>query len=218
MLITGAVRAPETVPTEAVTRAYNSIYVIDHDGSILSIYDKVHLVPFGEYLPFQDFLEAARPDAARQGARRLHSGRPPPRASPCRGRRSFLPLVCYEIIFPGEAVPRGERPAGCSTSPMTAGSDAAPVPTSTSSRRACAPSRKACRWCARPTPGFRRWSIRSGRVIRSLPLGTEGVLDAPLPRALRPTPYARWGDGPAGLMVAARLHPGAASATAPTGA
>ena len=42
-----------------------------------------------------------------------------------------------------------------------------------------------------------------GRVVSSLPLGTEGVLDAPLPRALRPTPYSRWGDGPAGLMVAA---------------
>ena len=57
VLITGAVRAPETAPARGVTRAYNSIYVIDHDGSILSIYDKVHLVPFGEYLPFQDLLE-----------------------------------------------------------------------------------------------------------------------------------------------------------------
>ena len=44
-------------PGQTVARAYNSIYVIDHDGSILSVYDKVHLVPFGEYLPFQDFLE-----------------------------------------------------------------------------------------------------------------------------------------------------------------
>ena len=44
-----------------------------------------------------------------------------------------------------------------------------------------------------------------GRIVSSLPLGTEGVLDAPLPRALRATPYSRWGDGPAGLMVAAAL-------------
>jgi apolipoprotein N-acyltransferase len=41
-----------------------------------------------------------------------------------------------------------------------------------------------------------------GRVIRSLPLGTEGILDAPLPRPLPPTAYARWGDGPLGLMIA----------------
>jgi apolipoprotein N-acyltransferase len=40
-----------------------------------------------------------------------------------------------------------------------------------------------------------------GRVIKSLPLRTEGVLDAPLPQAIAPTPYARAGDGPAGLLI-----------------
>jgi apolipoprotein N-acyltransferase len=40
-----------------------------------------------------------------------------------------------------------------------------------------------------------------GRVIKSLPLATEGVLDSALPQALAPTPYARAGDGPAGLLV-----------------
>ena len=57
VLITGAIRAPEAAANAPVTRAYNSIYVIDHHGSILSVYDKVHLVPFGEYLPFQELLE-----------------------------------------------------------------------------------------------------------------------------------------------------------------
>ena len=59
VLITGAVRAPGAAARPADQRAYNSIYVIDHDGSILSVYDKVHLVPFGEYLPFQDLLESS---------------------------------------------------------------------------------------------------------------------------------------------------------------
>src|SRR3954466_2937393 len=57
VLITGAVRAPDLPPGVRITRAYNSIYAIDHDGSVLSVYDKLHLVPFGEYLPFQDFME-----------------------------------------------------------------------------------------------------------------------------------------------------------------
>ena len=38
--------------------AYNVIYVIDRDGSLASTYDKIHLVPFGEYLPLQHFLES----------------------------------------------------------------------------------------------------------------------------------------------------------------
>ena len=58
VLITGAVRAPEAAPGQKIERAYNSIYVIDHDGTILSVYDKIHLVPFGEFLPFQRFLES----------------------------------------------------------------------------------------------------------------------------------------------------------------
>ena len=57
LLITGAVRLGEPVNPVNPT-VYNSIYVIDHDGSIVSIYDKIHLVPFGEYLPFQHLLEA----------------------------------------------------------------------------------------------------------------------------------------------------------------
>ena len=47
ILITGSVRAPDLPPDVKITQAYYSIYVITIDGSILSIYDKLHLVPFG---------------------------------------------------------------------------------------------------------------------------------------------------------------------------
>ena len=56
MLITGAMRLadPDKPSNSGV---YNSIYVIDQTGSIAAVYDKVHLVPFGEYLPFEHILE-----------------------------------------------------------------------------------------------------------------------------------------------------------------
>src|SRR6202007_1587467 len=57
VLIPGAVRAPDVPPGTRITRAYNSIYVIDHDGNVLSVYDKLTLGPFGEFLPFQDLME-----------------------------------------------------------------------------------------------------------------------------------------------------------------
>src|SRR5262249_30926223 len=57
VLITGAVRLAEPVTPPDIA-VYNSIYVLDRDGSIASTYDKLHLVPFGEYLPFQQFLES----------------------------------------------------------------------------------------------------------------------------------------------------------------
>ena len=110
VLITGAVRAPEAPPGQQIQRAYNSIYVIDHDGSILSVYDKIHLVPFGEYLPFQNFLESLGlmqltklPGGFIAGERRRVMDVP-------RAPR-MLPFLCYEIIFPGEAMPE-RRAAG----------------------------------------------------------------------------------------------------------
>src|SRR6201989_2111677 len=57
VLITGSVRAPDLPPGTKITRAYNSVYLIDHDGSVLAVYDKLHLVPFGEYLPYQGLME-----------------------------------------------------------------------------------------------------------------------------------------------------------------
>ncbi len=109
ILLTGAVRPPDSPTGPHITRAYNSIYAIDHDGSILSVYDKLHLVPFGEYLPFQQVME-------RLGfiqLTMLRGGYIPglrrktmelPHAPP------VLPLICYEAIFPGDIVPPGDRP------------------------------------------------------------------------------------------------------------
>lgn len=100
ILIAGAVRAEELGPGYP-TRYYNSIYVIDGRGQIVAASDKVHLVPFGEYLPFEDMLNelgiqnvVEMPGGFSAAASRhlleLPSG------------LKFYPLVCYEIIFPDE--------------------------------------------------------------------------------------------------------------------
>jgi apolipoprotein N-acyltransferase len=224
VLITGAVRAPpEIAPNAPVTRAYNSIYAIDHDGSILSVYDKVHLVPFGEYLPFQSLLEQLglmQLTKVRGGfiaGDRRRNQRVP-------GAPPYLPLVCYEVVFPGDAVPRSERGSWLYEHvgrylgwPFAAGSGERPGWLLNLTNDG---------WfgaSAGPYQHFQQARVRAieeglplvraantgisavvdplGRVIKSLPLRTEGVLDAPLPQAIAPTPYARAGDGPAGLLI-----------------
>ncbi len=201
VLITGAIRAPEGAPGSLITRAYNSIYLIDHDGSILPVYDKVHLVPFGEYLPLQNFLE-------RLGLIQLTKVRggfiPGDRRRPVNvpGAPSFLPLVCYEIICPGEAVPRGERPGWLLnvTNDGWFGASAGPYQHFQQARiRAIEEGLPLVRAA---NTGISAVVDPLGRVLKMLPLGTEGVLDASLPRPVSPTPYARLGDGPAALVVA----------------
>jgi len=204
VLIVGAARAASPAPTPGMIHAYNSVYVIDHDGAILSVYDKLHLVPFGEYLPFQDFLESHGLMALTKvrGGYIPGSVRKPtavPRAPP------FLPLICYEIVFPGDAVPPGERPAWLVnlTNDGWFGQSSGPYQHLQQARvRAIEEGLPLVRAA---NTGVSAVIDPLGRIVRALPLGTEGVLDAPLPRALEPTIYTRFRDGPIGLVVLAGL-------------
>jgi len=151
------------------------------------------IVPFGEFLPFQDLLERLGlmqltkvPGGFLSGKRRRRIAVP--------GAPDFLPLVCYEIIFPGETVPMGERPGwllnvtndawfGISSGPyqhfqqarLTAIAEGLPLVRAANN-------------------GISAVVDPLGRVLGSLPLGQEGVLDAALPRPIAATIYARIGD------------------------
>jgi apolipoprotein N-acyltransferase len=96
MLVTGAVRE-EASGSEPLY--YNSVIAIDDGGEIVDAVDKVHLVPFGEYIPLSDL-------AARAGIWQLVAGpmnfvagsQRHPLALP--GGVKASPFICYEIIFP----------------------------------------------------------------------------------------------------------------------
>jgi apolipoprotein N-acyltransferase len=105
VLVTGAYRA-EYLPS-GERRVFNSIYVIGDDGTILDAYDKVHLVPFGEYLPLPEIFGLS---ALRQFARGGFTPGDRRRALSIPGRPPFSPLICYEAIFPGQVLPEGLRP------------------------------------------------------------------------------------------------------------
>jgi len=104
-LIAGAVRE-ETVAPGAWPHYYNAIYVIGDDGRILEAADKHHLVPFGEYLPFSALLERIGLDIIANAPGGFTPG-PPRHTVPVPGGLHFLPLVCYEAIFPHEMAARG---------------------------------------------------------------------------------------------------------------
>jgi len=200
VLITGAIRLAEPVnPTDPM--AYNSIYAIDHSGSVVALYDKVHLVPFGEYLPLEHVLE-------RLGFQELTKQRGGFQAGDRRrlisipGIPPALPLICYEIIFPGAVIPTGPRPGwivnvtndgwfGISTGPYQHFQQARV--------RAIEEGLPLVRAA---NTGISAVVDPVGRVINSLPLGHEGVIDSPLPRPVAAPLYARVGDAPASIIVA----------------
>ena len=192
VLITGAVRAASDAnPRDQ--RAYNSIYVIDPNGSIRGIYDKVHLVPFGEYLPFQRVLERLGLMQLTKVIGGFLSG-DRRRPMDILGAPKMLPLVCYEAIFPGAAVLPGERPGwmvnvtndgwfGISSGPYQHFQQARVL--------AIAEGLPLVRAA---NTGISAVVDPVGRIINSLPLGIEGVLDARLPAAIEPTLYVKYGN------------------------
>lgn len=99
MLIAGIVREEGNAASEADSRYYNSVVAIDGDGEITDAVDKVHLVPFGEYLPFAGLMR-------RFGIEQLVAG--PMNFAAGTERHSIilpggikaLPFICYEVIFP----------------------------------------------------------------------------------------------------------------------
>jgi apolipoprotein N-acyltransferase len=200
VLVTGAVRLAEPV-TPPDLGVYNSIYVIGPDGSLDSFYDKTHLVPFGEYLPFQHFLESLGfQQLTKQRGGFLAGDRRRLIAVP--GAPLALPLICYEIIFPGDLLPKGPRPGWIInvTNDGWFGISSGPYQHFQQARlRAIEQGLPLVRAA---NTGISAVIDPVGRVIDSLPLGTEGVIDAPLPQPIAAPIYARIGDGPATMIVA----------------
>jgi len=89
--------------------AYNVVTVLDDEGEIVDGYRKAHLVPYGEYLPFRDWLEPI-------GLSRLVAGTidfipgPGPQTLDLGEYGQAGVQICYEIIFSGQVVDRGNRP------------------------------------------------------------------------------------------------------------
>lgn len=204
ILLTGSVRPPDQPASRPITRAYNSIYAIDHDGGILSIYDKLHLVPFGEYLPYQSFMEKLGFEQLTkvQGGflagdrRRLMSLPNAPKV---------LPLICYEAVFPEESTFAGERPGWMVnlTNDGWFGISTGPYQHLQQSRMRAV--EQGLPMVRAANTGISAVIDPVGRTVSQLGLGIEGVLDARLPVAAPKTSYARFGDLPAAILVAAGM-------------
>lgn len=188
LMITGALRA-ERSPQGAFA-IWNSLFALDSEGHILDSYDKHHLVPFGEYVPFPGIFGFTKVAA---GAVDFSSG-PGPRTLDVSGLPPFSPLICYEAIFPEQVVDPAHRPAWLLNISNDAwfGLSAGPHQHFASARFRTV--EQGLPLVRATNDGISAVIDGYGRIVAELGLGETGVLDAPLPHALPPTAYARWGD------------------------
>jgi apolipoprotein N-acyltransferase len=188
-LLSGTIR----IERDEKRRFFNSMAAISGTGQVLATYDKAHLVPFGEYLPLYWLLE---PLGVTQitGAGQGYTEGSGIRTLAVPGLPSFSPLICYELIFPGEVSAPGQRPEWLMT--MTDDSWFGPW-TGPYQHLGIAKVRAAEEGLAvvrAANTGVSAIIDPYGRITHSLGLDRTGVLDADLPRPLKRTLYSIWGD------------------------
>jgi apolipoprotein N-acyltransferase len=192
--ILGAERAEgilSVAKSYSFNRVYNSLFVLGEGAKIAAIYDKVHLVPFGEYVPFHETLAMMGLHAFSHRLDGFEAGQQqaPPIATP--HAPDFLPLICYEIIFPGRVTTGQARPGwlvnvtndawfGDSTGPhqhlhqarMRATEEGLPV-------------------IRAANTGISAVIDPFGRMLAELDLGMTGVIDHGLPQSIPRTFFGK---------------------------
>jgi apolipoprotein N-acyltransferase len=182
--------------------ASNSAVLLDPSGQRIFTYDKIHLVPFGEYVPLRRWIKfAGRLTAdisdftpgAIYGVGNISGGR-------------FGSFICYEAIFPAEIRRFAAGGAGLLINISNDGwfgRSSAPAQHLMMARARAVESR---RWLLRDTNNGYTVSVDPyGRIVAGLETDIRGVLDAPYDFRSDLTPYVRWGDWFAWLCVAASV-------------
>lgn len=173
-------------------RIYNSVLVVDDQGRVIGSYDKIHLVPFGEYLPFQSFLESLG-IMQLTGVRGGFAVGKGPRLLAVPGAPPASPLICYEIIFPDEVTDRAARPGWFIniTNDAWFGSSAGPYQHFHQAQvRAIEQGLPVARAA---NTGISAVIDPYGRILAEIGLGDRGVIDADLPKVGPPTPFVQFG-------------------------
>jgi apolipoprotein N-acyltransferase len=195
-LLVGSARVVEDRDAQgqlAAERIYNSLLVVDDKGRVLGGYDKIHLVPFGEYLPFQDFLESLG-FMQLTGVRGGFSAGKGPRLLAVPGAPPASPLICYEIIFPDDVTDAAPRPGWLLnvTNDAWFGSSAGPYQHFHQAQvRAVEQGLPVARAA---NTGISAVIDSYGRILAEIGLGEKGVIDAELPKVGPPTPFVQLGS------------------------
>jgi len=195
-LLSGALRLKNPGPAApgGAREGYNSLMVFSDRGELQQIYDKIHLVPFGEYLPMQGLLESIGLEQLTRWRGGFSIGVEPRPLLEIPGLPPVAGLICYEAIFPGAIVQGGDRPGLLIniTNDGWFGDTTGPWQHFHQSRvRAVEEGVPLVRAA---NNGVSAVVDAKGRVVSLLGLNARGVLDSGIPASISAPVYARFGD------------------------
>lgn len=180
---------------------YNSAVLVGQGAEVLATYDKHHLVPFGEYVPFGDVLANVGISSFASQLGNGYSSGPGAQLMDLGRVGKALPLICYEAVFARHVNETNERPAFLMqlTNDAWFGKGQGPLQHLAQARmRAIEQGLPMARVA---NTGVSAMIDPWGQITHSLALNTAGFLDAPLPKPRAATPYSRFGEWPIGIVL-----------------
>ncbi|KZL19593.1 Apolipoprotein N-acyltransferase [Pseudovibrio axinellae] len=189
-LITGGIRREISANGN---RFFNSTFVVSHEGALIDIYDKVRLVPFGEYLPMRWLLQSIGVERLVPAPADFTAGAQHEKID-LNNSFKIQPLICYEAIFPQTILPESERPNLLVnlTNDGWFGETAGPYQHFAQARvRAVEQGVPLVRAA---NTGISGLVDSNGRILAEVVLNKKGSFDGELPKILRPTLYVRVSD------------------------
>jgi apolipoprotein N-acyltransferase len=93
-------------------KIYNSLVILNNNLEVLSIYNKIKLVPFGEFLPFEKIFYNFGLKKITRGYNSFSAGNERELINLGKNfnKKSILPLICYEIIYSGNVKKKNQFP------------------------------------------------------------------------------------------------------------
>lgn len=175
-------------PAQA-SRMWNAAFLVSH-GVTIGHYDKIHLVPFGEYVPLRKVLFFAKKLVHAVGDFEFGTN-----DSPLRGKLAYGPAICYEIVFPRIAATQVKHGADVlvtiTNDDWFRGGSAPRQHLNQARLRAIEDDRYLLRAA---TTGISAVVDPAGNVLQEIPMGREGTIFAEFSPRTSITPYVRFGD------------------------
>jgi apolipoprotein N-acyltransferase len=191
-LVTGAIRAEMGIEG---LEYFNSVYLIDNEGTVKGIYDKVRLVPFGEFVPLRSLLEKMGISNIAGPLSGFQAGYQRRVLSTSEGF-SFLPLICYEAIFPGRFSGVSERPDYLLNVTNDAWFGHTPGPFQHFAQAQMRAIETGLPVIRAANTGVSAVVDGKGLVIEQLQIFEKGIIDSKLPQGMGKTLYGKFGDVP----------------------
>ena len=189
------------IPRRDGDHYYNALALLDPTGTVSAVYDKTHLAPFGEYIPFGDLLSRFGIHGLADTQGGGWSAGIGLSLIEVPGIGPVLPLICYEGIFAEEvnAVQGRARLMVLITNDAWFGTDSGPYQHFALARlRAIEQGLPLARVANTGVSGM---IDARGRVLGQIGLGQQAELTIALPPALPPTLYVRLGDWPVQVLL-----------------